>query len=297
MDPITFIAIALVVPITIYAVAKGHQRERRLYEEVAQHYQDGRVSGGGLSRVELLVFHGEAKIKVWMWHSKNSSGTVWQAELVGELPEFRVYREGLASSIGKDYFAAQDIEVGVDAQFDRHFMVKGKDPALVRALWQSQACAGMRLYFSKGRMVCTGKKIELKRPGDAHQSSEIRAGIDLIARLSRSDYLGISVLDGLEGARRYADSPPRVVVAGPVEVTLGPVKTRHGTRTRASCLEGSSREDPDPERLKETGAEFSREGSRLHLTWPSIETSQKRLQAGIALLRELARARGDGVFR
>lgn len=295
MNVIAGLVALVALPIALAAKAKQRRKRFLLYQQVAARYPEARVVDGGFWKPhQLVVTHQGVAITVSMWDGKNGSGTAWEAPAT--TAAFKVYPHGLSSSVGKSLFGTQDIEVG-DEEFDRIFMVKGDDPPLVRRAWSGDACALMRSRFATSRIVSRGDEIRLDERRLVDSPDELADGIELIGKLAARDLYGVSALRRLDGASYYRETPPYVIVRGAADIKIGPVTTAAGTVTRAGCLADTDSADPDPDKLAAIGATFARDGQRLQITWPGIETSAARLTGAIDLLRELTRAPPVGVFR
>jgi hypothetical protein len=273
------------------------KKRLRLYQRVAARYSQSNIVDGGLwRRNELYLAHAGARFKIWMWDGENDRGTVWEATLPARGTHFRVYREGLSSALGKSLFRTQDIDVGACPAFDQHFVVKGEDPPLVCRTWSRESCELMLRRFARSRIECDGVAIKLTEYRLLKQESEIHDGIALIGALASVDLFGAESLRALDSATFRAGPSPHVVIRGPVNIQIGPVKTASGTVTRATCPAITDLQPP-PEKLDAIGARFERDDKQLHILWPGIEESIERLSGAVTLLRELTRAPPEGVFR
>ncbi len=292
------VAMAVVLPTAIYFAVRQRRKRLYLYQRVAGKYPDSRCTDGGFwKRHELEVSTHGVRIKVWMWATKNSRGTVWESSAVINMPTFRVYREGVGSSLGKSVFGTQDISVGAHGRFDDHFMVKGDDAPLVRRAWGREVCELMLARFFKARIVSDDGGLKLTEYRLLDSERDIEGGIELVGKLASGDVYGVAALQELEGASFHRGAPPYVIVSGPANIRVGPIASAAGTVTCATCPAGTSDKPPQAERLAAIDASFSRVGNQLRISWSGIETQAERLSGAIDILRELTRGPSAGVFR
>jgi hypothetical protein len=114
-------------------------------------------------------------------------------------PEFKVYKEGVFSSLGKA-LGTQDVELGGDPAFDALFMVKCDEPERVRQVWTPRAKELMRAHFADCRVDGTRKELRFLSLGTWTNRPRLERLIELLEELGRVDFYGHGVLAGLEQA-------------------------------------------------------------------------------------------------
>ena len=239
-------------------------------------------------------------------------------------PVFHI-EAGSIGPIGK-LLGAQDVEFGVDREFDECFVVKTDQRDAVRRMWSPQA---MRLMFQALRdadVSSDGREIKLVRFG-INASDKMEEMIDLMSELANADLFGINALRTLPGARYHPPtgpwnerSTPYAIIEQPVPVTLMPVDVRGRAVTRATVgdgpraqrLEITMREDGTVEPADaaaqmrpEAAALLGRlgngtlviDGADTSFTWSTVETDAERLLAGARLLAMLAGGPTLGAYR
>jgi hypothetical protein len=241
-------------------------------------------------------------------------------------PVFRVYPEGLLASLTKDP-GNQDVVLGADAAFDRHFVVKCEDPEAVRRVWSPRAMRLMHRSFPRARIESDGTQVTLSIPDALDVASRLDDALDLVAEIAGVDLFGAEALRNLRGATYHPPSGswdartiPYAVVEHPVPVTLAPVLLGRRAVTRATVGDGP-RERPlkilvraggvaEPAdavaALPPAAAGLLRrvgvgtlivDGAKTSFTWLDVETDPERLMTGGKLLAALASGPSQGVYR
>lgn len=242
---------------------------------------------------------------------------------IGDGPVFRVYREGLLSSVGKA-LGTQDVELGGHARFDATFMVKCDAPEAVRRLWtmplRDATCSSLEhaTVSSDGTIVTTTVL------GAVDDAAGLGALADLTGGLASAGLGALAALAAELPSARYttpsgtwdARSRPRIDldergVAMTIEVQatdegwqveLAARSTRTLPVLAVSFDEAGTVIGEVPPGLLPTASELAVLGpsgltsteSSLQLRFaPGRAPSRTAAEAAIALLRSLARAPGD----
>lgn len=242
-------------------------------------------------------------------------------------PVFKVYKEGVFSSLGKA-LGTQDVELGDDPAFDDRFMVKCDEPEAVRRAWTTRAQALMLTHFEDCRV--DGKAEELCFIGLGAWLDRDRLGrlIELLDELGRVDFYGHGVLAGLEEARFEPVSgpwderePPRATIAEQGrQVVLAPTlgDHRHEVLLRATLAnerplpsfcatlgvdhpselpEGVLNADTTPLIEHLSGATLWVTPEQLCLTIGADDADSSTLRTAARLLVQLANPVSGGAFR
>jgi hypothetical protein len=307
----------------------GKERHRHVWAEVAaarggtHSIFDGWFNRG-TERIEVVV--GGVAVTV----ETQSGGGVGQREAAytrvrapyafGPGPRFRIYREGVLTSIGKA-LGDQDVVLGGHAAFDRHFMVSCDEPALVRRLWTPAAMDAMLAGFPQATVSADVFTLELSERGIWTDPGKIHAALDLVGELAARDLRGETALRAIRGAAFGSSAGrPWVELDVPVRVTISTEDVGGQLATVARLAEDPGA-DPlvlaiDPSGRPEDRALASKlpQGAHVHLSrtgagtlhiepgatrfvWPDVELDPERLRAGAELLGALRTGGPGGVFR
>lgn len=239
-------------------------------------------------------------------------------------PAFTIYREHLLATIGKA-LGRQDVALGIDPEFDAHFVVRCDDERAVRALWSKRLQTAAFLYLSNARITSDGARVAIEMQGLANKEAQLRSLIEVAGGLAGADLFGIEALRALPDAELHPPagpwddrSPPRAIVRAPLPVELSPVAARGRAATQAVCR-GVRRDDLEAwiERgeiagelrasdlapgiarlLRDIGtARVVCAGGVATLTWARVETAPERLIAGARLVASFAAADPTGAYR
>jgi len=189
------------------------------------------------NRSERIVADlGDARVVLDLYVQSTGKTTITYSQVrasvpLGVAPRFRVYREGLAASIGKA-LGMGDAILGHD-RFDETFMVRCEDDDRVRAMWTHHAMELAAGYFAKAEIVCDGSLIRLRQVGAFDDSERIRAGLELVAELASFDFYGRAALREVGGAGyRETGGPwdertrPEAHLELPSRVVIGPERVQ-----------------------------------------------------------------------
>lgn len=262
--------------------------------------------GGSVAGNVYTVTLEGVELEVTFFSYKSARQTQYEAKLPPPgTPWFKI-TPGKVGRVGQ-LFGAQDIELG-DPTVDDQFVVKARDPATVRRLWTRECIRDLNALW-KPEIVSDGTTVHL-REGRIHTSAQaIVQGIDFLLRLARADAFGLQSLSTLPEAVVHAggtrDEDNRfgyMEVPGPQPIYVGPIEREQIARTSAWT---NTAGDPTAELpagaaelVNATGeGQLTRTETELRVTWPSIETDERRLIAAIDLLRLLSSGARVGVFR
>lgn len=275
--------------------------------------------------IEAVIGQAVVHLDTYVVSSGKSSTTYTRARAVfslGSGPSFKVYKEGVLSSIGKA-IGTQDLELGGDKGFDDAFMVKGDDVAAVREAWTSKAKGLMFGQLHDTRAVSDGDDVVLTCHGAVSDPSKLTALLDLAGELASYGARALVDYGSLPDARATATTLTRGFAleigtkAGPVAVTArvtrGPVGLTltldHSrelpefatelARGQASDLPRGLLADHGQGRLESVGEArlVSDSRQRLRLSWPGLP-DHVAVSAGVELLVELAAGvPTEGAFR
>ncbi|NUQ00918.1 MAG: caspase family protein, partial [Armatimonadetes bacterium] len=121
--------------------------------------------------------------------------------VLGVGPAFRVYREGVLSTLGKA-LGTQDVTIGIDPAFDEHFMVKADDEAKVLADALT-ASVQRRLLAAhpKSWLQSDGKTITLTWYGLERDADKLHAALELVSEAARFGVGWLEVVRAVPDAR------------------------------------------------------------------------------------------------
>lgn len=246
--------------------------------------------------------------------------------LVPRGPVFSLYAEGVLATIGKA-LGGQDVRLGTDHAFDRHFVVKCEDADAVRQIFTAQAMRIMLRSFATARIESNGAEITLTTADGLDVPGLLDEALELMSEIAGVDLFGIAALRALPGAAYQPPSgpwddrtSPRVLIEHPAPVTIAPVVLGRRTVTRASAgdgprerplkilvrADGSAEPAESVAGLPPAAASFLRragngtlvvDGARTSFTWLDVETDPARLMSAVKLLATLAGAPAQGVYR
>jgi hypothetical protein len=243
-------------------------------------------------------------------------------------PVFKVYREGVLSSLGKAV-GTQDVMLGTDPAFDRIFMVKCDEPATMRYLWTSQAQQIMVRNFQACRVTSDGQVVKLVGKGAWQDRRQLDQALDLVGDLAAADLFGLKALQAVPGASYeppqgswdVRTAPRAVVVIQATRVALGPAiapggcvvtmaRARLSRRLPACQVELGARGEPQgavpPGMLSADAAALLPgvgesvlrcEEQQATLSWPGVQWDPEALLAGARLLAGLGAAGQRGMYR
>ena len=126
--------------------------KRDVWQQVSQAINAQYIDNGFFTVPKVVAKHQEWEITLdthTVSSGKNSTTyTRIRAPYVSKNGfQFRIYREGFFSNIGK-YFGMQDIEVGFEG-FDRDFIIQGNDPYKVELLFANPEIRKLLLSINK----------------------------------------------------------------------------------------------------------------------------------------------------
>ncbi|MEZ4888447.1 MAG: hypothetical protein R3E32_27215 [Chitinophagales bacterium] len=126
--------------------------KREVWQQVSKAVNAQYIDDGFFSVPKVVAYHGEWEITLDTHTvSTGKSSTTYtriRAPYVSKNGfEFRIYREGFFSKIGK-VFGMQDIEVGYE-NFDRDFVIQGNDPYKVELLFENPAIRDLLMNINQ----------------------------------------------------------------------------------------------------------------------------------------------------
>lgn len=277
--------------------------------------------------IEVRVGHAIVLLDLYVVSTGKSSTTYTRARArfaLGAGPVFKVYEEGIFSSIGKA-LGTQDLELG-DARFDEIYMVKGEGVDALRRAWTDDARATLMSSQLQIRAESDGREVKLIVLGGLSEPAALNAMLDLCGELASFGARSLDGLASIEGARLEPASgswespaPPRLSIAterGEVTASIGP--GARGPRLRLTL--GADRDLPPfsadvaagradgmpkgvlteraaPMLRRLEGATISGDGRQLRAAWSGVP-DRETVKAGAELLAELAGGtRSVGAFR
>ncbi|MCC7536136.1 MAG: hypothetical protein IT379_07980 [Deltaproteobacteria bacterium] len=194
----------------VYYSAQGEKKRVAIWRELA-----ARVGGrfvepeGGLfarKPCSILVERDDvlALLDTYVVSSGKSSTVYTRCRadyVLGVGPAFRVYREGVLSTLGKA-LGTQDVTIGIDPAFDEHFMVKADDEAKVLADALS-ASVQRRLLAAhpKSWLQSDGKTITLTWYGLERDADKLHAALELVSEAARFGVGWLEVVRAVPDAR------------------------------------------------------------------------------------------------
>lgn len=309
----------------VAVIRRSLRRRRALVRKVARRL-DGTVRESSLTdgfgaRAGVTVPIDGIDVSFAIGDINNATTCKWTAAVSHRaMPQFHVIRTWIGASIG-NRLGMPDRELGVHADFDRHFIVRSPTPRMLTRVWSEWAMDEMYHRFPRGTAKSTGKQITLEILEEVDDDVHIEAGMRLVAALAGADVFGMTALRDLDGAQELSSNGgfPSVRFMGAADVVVGPVSKRKHLLTRArapaasrsdhvivrardgdlSDLHDEAHLTAEQRRLAETlgTAEIEWTLRELRITWSAVETDPKRLRAGIALLRSLAAPAKQGIFR
>jgi hypothetical protein len=234
-------------------------------------------------------------------------------------PIGRVYKQGILASIGKA-LGTQDVVLGSNDVFDRAFMVKTDEPALMRRLWSPRAMELM-LGPLQGVVIETHPdRIVLESADVWGDPARMHAGFDLVLELASQDLYGEAALRAVPGGafalgstgipEVALDVPLRVVIrTEPVAdhmVSVARLTERVDGEPLSVAIKDGRCVDPAlasqlpqgahvPMRQVGSGRLVMTKGG-ASFTWRAVELDPDRLRAGAELIGAIAAA-PTGVYR
>lgn len=180
--------------------------------------------------IEAVIGQAIVFLDTYVVSTGKSSATFTRARAsfaLGGGPSFKVYREGVLSSIGKA-IGTQDVELGDDRGFDDAFMVKCDDAPATRQAWSPKAKGVMFGQLDDVRVVSDGDEVVLTGLGALTDPSKLSAMLELAGELASYGARELSVYEQLPGARSRLvdlDGPKRYELevdtkVGSVHLTL-----------------------------------------------------------------------------
>jgi len=313
----------------VVAVLGRAQRAReRVWAEVAARRGGSFHPARGPLRARparLVVPCGEGTVTMELHaevSSAHSSWTrCWGAFQNGRGPRMWVGTEGVLSRLtGRR--RAGTVVLGGDREFDRTFVVRGQEPAVLRALWTPWARHRMYESFQEARVESDGATVTLIEHRLYRDAERVEEALDLIIELVTHDPFGRAALRQVAGAGAGwdRDGRPQAVVEVPVPVTLRAEEVGGRLRTVARRgddgglpaleLEIDDRGDTEPAGLAgklpaaaRAHLRAARPGTLIiepgaaRFVWTTVETRAARLQAGAQLLGGLGGGGAAGVYR
>ena len=242
------------------------------------------------------LVRGDVRITVEKRFVDNTPYYRFRAELPAPgVPTFRLYPEGFKSFISKA-FGGQDVEIG-HYDLDLRFMVKARAPELVKQLWKPDLCDR---FITLGDVAIEGKDRELRMQQgfDFGSAGAPIAACELLWDLADVDLYGRDVLRALPEAQ-VRRGLGEVWLPGPNDIRMGFVRTDESVSIKARMrLEHDVALTDDIRRQFElVNAHVDHPDEDVLVVWSDTERSPERLLRGVELMRQLARAPGDGVFR
>lgn len=295
----TSIVIAGAGIVVAVATARADKRRRVAMLRQVGERRSGMLDTGGLfgnPRLEIN-FHDGIELTVSMWSTKHGKYTEYNAVLPPPgLPVFAVAPAGFTGTVARALGFDFDIETG-NEQFDKQFVVRGKDALVLRRLWSRARAQEMALAFPTSRLECDATRIKLLQP-IIESVDQVELGIELVLELARCDPYGQHVLGELPEAQvKHGDRFLSVELPGPSRITIGPVEREGTVRTCARTAAIGALPDDAATQVTSLGASLEQTEHELQIWWPSVEAEPRRLTAAAQVLRRLASGPSLGVFR
>lgn len=318
--------ITLVVLLVMYTHRKLEER-RAVWRQVAVARGGRHILPSGFwrrqnERIELRLGDVPLVVDTYSTGGKNQVHYTRVRAVVRGIPgcRFKVYREGVFSSLGKA-LGTQDVVLGSDRGFDDHFMVKADEPALVRRVFEAPAMRAMHAGFPAATLSCDGREIALVEVGVWDNAARIEAGIDLVGALATRDVYNATALAALGGADfRWTDrGTPQVAIAAPARVEFEPevaggelimvARLAEAPETSPMTLSIAGGRPTDPEQASKLpqGAQARMsgvgtgtlviDGDEARFQWAAIDLDSATLRAGGELLAALTGGAAAGVYR
>lgn len=207
----------------------------------------------------------------------------WRAELpLPGVPRFRIYPEGFRSFMSKA-LGGQDVEVGI-AAFDMRFMVKARDPALVKQLWTSRLCAKLVALAPPVTIEGDEQELRLEQRFGGEDDAEVIPGLELLCDLAAVDLYGRELLRGQPDARLHPDHG-EVWLPGPGSLRLGYVRSGERVAMVARATSNSDVSNETKARFQRLGVSIDNSGDELIAAWDGIEQDSARIAAVVDALR------------
>jgi hypothetical protein len=192
------------------------------------------------------------------------------------------------------FFAGRRIKVG-HRPFDKRYLVKGDQPAVVRRLWTDATIAEM-LYWFRAYFDLTSDKrwvsLVMHRVILTHVPTML-AAIDLVVELANRDFYGVNALKDLGSMATGPNGWPSAELDTGIRVVVG-------AEERDGKLVMAARASVDVETIEIVNGRFDAllphhalevgtgTLSKTGFVWRDLELDPARLRAGAQLLGALA---------
>lgn len=215
----------------------------------------------------------------------------------------------------------------IDPYFDAFFAVRTQSPNDTWGALTTRARTLLACAFEDARLLSDGRMVTLWREADFGREADGDAAAELVSEIVSFQVEALEAFRRLPGAKYSSASgpwnarrPPRIELAAPVPVQIGPgeLNGRSVTSVSAACgritepfaiglnagesLLASTCRVPLPRGViraaRELGAARLRcSGQRVTLCWDRLETSRDRLQSAAGLVASFAAGQRGGMYR
>lgn len=208
---ITAGVIGLFIALIVYAQKKENER-RAIWRTLAQHLGGHYLEQRGSSPCAIALERNDALayLDTYVVRSNKSSHPYTRCRASFVLPAgpvFRVYREGVFSSLGKA-LGTQDVTLGIDRAFDDHFMVKADDPGAAQVAMTPTAQGLMRTMHSTSWLQADGSQVTLTWSGHERNPHKMQAAMEIVLEVARWEMGWLDVIAAVPGARYVPAAGP-----------------------------------------------------------------------------------------